>query len=470
MTTTQDGQYDDAARDGPRLFLDCSMTAQSAWQAGIQRVVRNVAASAPAIARSAGMESRLVIFRDGHWRDVPTVLDQVRTCASPNSAGATRGKNRLVSWTRRFAERLYKIAYPRTLVRTARRLTLNVLGKGGPIPDFRADDILVLLDGSWLMPETPRFEAARHAGARIGLVVYDLLPISHPQFMLPKARCQFTRWMRHVVPQMDFFLAISRTIRDDFRTWARQEFPEMHLAPERVSWFPLGVELDLASAGGDVRPAVRSAFDGSSKTYLKVSTLDPRKNHAAVLDAFESVWRQSPTTRLCFAGRRGWMCSQLVRRITSHPRLGKQLFWFQGLTDAELIYCFGHAHGAVFASLAEGYGLPIAESLQYGLPTFVSDIPVHREVGGDCCAWFDPRQPESLAKLLTAHLRTGEFPARRPPTEFVPITWDEATRVLVDECQRLAAIHSETQTPSPRMPIYRDTDEALATPVLSGNC
>jgi len=468
MTTTYQGRNDESVRDGPRLFWDCSMTAQSTSQAGIQRVVRNVAASASALAQAAGFDSRLVMFRDGRWRDVPTALERIRACPPPNAAEQGR-RGQLGFWTRHLGKRLYKIACPRTIVRSARRLTLNVLGKGGPIPDFRADDILVLLDGSWLMPETPRFEAARRAGTRIGLVVYDLLPISHPQFMLPKAQRQFSRWIRRVVPQMDFFLAISRTIRDEFRTWAHDEFPGLGLADEQVSWFPLGVNLDLAAPGGDVRPAVRAALDGSSKTYLKVSTLDPRKNHMAVLDAFELVWRQCPAARLCFVGRKGWMCDHLVRRISRHPRLGQQLFWFQGLTDAELAYCFGHADGAVFASLAEGYGLPIAESLQYGLPTFVSDIPVHREVGSDFCAWFDPRQPASLARLITAHVQRGECPARRAPSDYRPTTWEEATGTLIEECRRLAARASGRPVPWCRRPTPTVSDKALAPQVLTAN-
>lgn len=444
MTMIRSGQDAGAAVPrGPRLFLDCSMTAQSTSQAGIQRVVRNVAASGAALAESAGIESRLVVFRDGQWRDVPTALDRARDIRPSQAAGGVPNSAAgRPAWPRRFRERLYKSFYPRSLARCMRRLAVNTLGTGDPIPDFQADDILLLLDGSWLMPERPHFEAAKRAGTRIGLVVYDLLPINHPQFMLPKARRQFTRWMRRIVPQMDFFLAISQTIRDEFRDWIRDEFPGRPIDPKLVSWFPMGVQLDLARPAGEVRPALRAALDGSAHTYIKVCTLDPRKNHTAVLDAFERVWRQSPDTRLCFVGREGWMCAQLVRRISDHPRLGKQLFWFQGVTDAELSFCFRHADGSIFASLAEGYGLPIVESLRYELPTFVSDIPVHREVGGDFCAWFDPRRPESLAQLVQEHLSCGGFLSRRPPTEYRPTTWDEATRVMIDECRRLGHQYS----------------------------
>lgn len=427
---------------GPRIFLDCSMTTRSTSQAGLQRVVRNVAQAAAALGPEIGLESRLVVFRDGQWRDVPTALDRVRTIA-PTPTAASVDPTRLAAWRRRFdtlGDRLYKIFYPRTLVRGLRSCTINLLGGGEPVPDFRADDILLLLDASWLVSDQPHFRAARRAGTRIGLVVYDLMPIIHSRFMLPKACRQFRRWMRRYVPQMDFFLAISQTVRDEFREWLKREFPARTFHPDLVSWFPMGVQLDLADPQAETRPELRAVFEGPAPTYLKVCTLDPRKNHSFVLDAFERVWERSPETRLCFLGRPGWMADELLKRISQHPRLNKQLFWFRGATDAELTYSYRHATATISASLAEGYGLPIVESLQHGRPTMVSDIPVHREVGGDYCAWFDPRDPQSLAQLVLTHLARGGHLARRPPHEFQPVTWEDATRVLLNECQRLAAL------------------------------
>lgn len=426
----------------PRLFLDCSMTSQSTQRTGVQRVVRNVVACAPAIARSVGMESRTVVFRDGRWRDDPQALHLARKVQEGRcAAGTASGPRRCIrSWVQTCGQRLSRSLYPRTLARLLRRLAIHFSDCGEAGPDFRPGDVLLLLDGSWTLPEIPSCAAARRAGARVGLVVYDLLPLTHPQFMVPKARRRFARWMRRVVPQADFFVAISRTVRDTFRVWVRKEFPERRISPQRVSWFPMGVKLDLAAHEKSVRPELAAVFGDAEKTYVKVGTLEPRKNHPLVLDAFDIVWQEFPGARLCFLGRRGWMCDDLVRRIERHPRRGKQLYWFGDADDGELDYCLRRAHAAVFASLAEGYGLPVAEALQYGLPAFVSDIPIHREVGGAFCSWFDPQRPESLARLIIAHLRTGTVPCVRAPAEFAPATWDEATRVLVEECRRWASL------------------------------
>jgi glycosyltransferase involved in cell wall biosynthesis len=52
------------------------------------------------------------------------------------------------------------------------------------------------------------------------------------------------------------------------------------------------------------------------------------------------------------------------------------------------------------APAAESYGLPIVEALAAGLPVLASDIPVHREVGGRHCSYFDPHCPDVLAARL----------------------------------------------------------------------
>jgi glycosyltransferase involved in cell wall biosynthesis len=58
------------------------------------------------------------------------------------------------------------------------------------------------------------------------------------------------------------------------------------------------------------------------------------------------------------------------------------------------------AAATVSASQYEGYGLPVAESLSYGLPTIASDIPAHREVAGDAALYFPPGDPAALAEVL----------------------------------------------------------------------
>jgi glycosyltransferase involved in cell wall biosynthesis len=70
------------------------------------------------------------------------------------------------------------------------------------------------------------------------------------------------------------------------------------------------------------------------------------------------------------------------------------------------------AHGLLFPSLAEGFGLPAVEAAARGVPVICSDLPVFREVMGDHATFLDPRDPEAWAGAVSRHV--AEPPARRP--------------------------------------------------------
>jgi alpha-1,2-rhamnosyltransferase len=104
------------------------------------------------------------------------------------------------------------------------------------------------------------------------------------------------------------------------------------------------------------------------------------------------------------------------------------------MSDGELQWCYRHARALIFPSKAEGYGLPIVEAMQHGLPVFASDIAAHCEVGGSHCRFFDPSNPYELARLLAAfeaEPHHERLPA--PPTQGLP-RWSDSVRELITIC------------------------------------
>ena len=162
-----------------------------------------------------------------------------------------------------------------------------------------------------------------------------------------------------------------------------------------------------------------------------VSAIEPRKNHAYLLDAFELLWAQGSNARLCIIGKIGWKCEALVERIKRHPQWDKRLFMFNRINDKSLEFAYANARALVFPSYVEGFGLPLVEAMQRGLPAMASDIPVFREIGGEFMAYFDLNKPQTLADRISQFESSNQFPAGRPVADWRWIGWREASQQLV---------------------------------------
>ena len=297
-------------------------------------------------------------------------------------------------------------------------------------------DALVLLDPWWRCPSGfwRNIAKARRRGARVGTVIYDLIPLTHSDLVGRRHVERFRRWLHTAADHTDFFLAISNTVREELRSHLQESCPHQTWASERFHSFILGSDLP-AGANGEVREPVRSAFDGGS-TYLMVGALERRKNQPFLVDAFEALWKRDFNVRLCLVGSYTKALPEFHQRLESHPELDRRLFYFSDLNDSELDYCYRETRALVYPSIVEGFGLPIVEALQHGKRVLASDTPIHREVGGQYCGFFDLASTEGLVELIVGLAEHGHVPGTRAPNEYVAPTWERSCRELIDICYR----------------------------------
>ncbi len=315
------------------------------------------------------------------------------------------------------------------------------------IADFTEHDLVVMPDAYWT--EMQAFDAAKQArrdGATIVTLLYDLIPVTHPETVGPQRSRDFFNYFRQACLTADTLVAISRTVRDQVREAIPRLFGDdkysrkLSLCTD-VRSFRLGADLpktkSLSASPDLVDSDLRELFDSdpNNKPYLMVSMFDPRKNHRYVLDAFDSLWVKGLPVRLCLVGRKGNLCADVLSRIANHPQINKKLFVFHQANDADLVFCYRNAAAALMPSIAEGFGLPIVESLHLGCDTMASDIPVHREVGDTSCQYFDIREPKSLASMVSEHhkKRTASKPTPLSGTSsnHHMTTWSESAEELL---------------------------------------
>lgn len=295
--------------------------------------------------------------------------------------------------------------------------------------DVQPGDVLILLDASWHQDFLDQVEAQKKTKEIVIVsVVYDVIPLTHPQFCTDRLVAVFQHWFQWASQISDGFMAISETTRNQVQAYSLRGDEENKPHHQWFDYFHLGSELDLSGKNGVVRDHIQKIFQNSDPVYLMVGTIEPRKNQAYLLDVFDLLWQNGLNVSLCFVGKVGWKCQALIKRVEAHKELNRRLFMFNDLSDRELEYCYRKSRSLVFPAFVEGFGLPLVEAMQCGLPVMASDIPVFREVGGNYIAYFNPEKPGTLVPLIRHYEESGEFPALRKMEEWSCLTWEDSTK------------------------------------------
>ena len=406
---------------------------------GIQRAVRSIVGVATRL-REDGVECIPVEF-DGH-RFVPRVPGELPTRAAGAKAVTTLRERvrRFVIGASRFDAMRATVLHPAVhgLARQAAssgywRARRHRASGALPSPalDYTKDDWILLLDSTWGPDLRQELGRARSAGARVCVVIYDLIQVRHPDLVSPGAAAIYRRWLERVLPLADRIVTISKSVRDDVRRYLNETGYEA-LPDERLGWFHLGCDFDrTGGAVGATADTLAMFAEGHPRSFLVVGTLEQRKSQATVLDAFERLWQRGDTSRLILVGREGFGSHVLTRRLSRHPERGSRLVWLQDASDADLEVCYRHAAALINASTSEGFGLPIVEALHRGIAVIASDIPVFREVGGSEVVYVPPGDVEAWAAAIEAIERAPARHALSSPR--YARSWAEATRELIGQ-------------------------------------
>lgn len=309
-----------------------------------------------------------------------------------------------------------------------------------PTPiEVTAGDIFLGLD--LCLDQVPGNEAVladlRRHGVRLYFVVYDLVPLIHPQMFHPSMPPWFSRWLVTVATLADGLVCISRAVADELLEWLERA-PVRRIDPLPIGYFHLGADLQASLPSSGLNAADQAVIDqlGHRPTFLMVGTLEPRKMHAQALQAFDLLWREGCDVNLVIAGKAGWILDHLFERLRQHPESGNRLFWLEKTSDEALQQLYRRSSALLAPSLAEGFGLPLIEAAQYGLPVIARDIPVFREVGGDHAYYFGGAGTLDLADAIRSWLRL-DADGQAPQSAGMPqLTWSESTRRLVDMIER----------------------------------
>ena len=220
------------------------------------------------------------------------------------------------------------------------------------------------------------------------VLVHDVIPLDFPEFARPGTPERFEARMRAVSAQADVVICNSAHTAERTAHWL-ERFGRV----SRIEAIPLGV-----AEVGPVPPP-----DGGPPSFVVLGTIEPRKNHALLLEIwsrFENTLPEAAVPRLHLVGRRGWSNAPVFQRLDSAGYMGRHVVEHGFLPDEDVRALMVSARAVLFPSLAEGFGYPLVEALQLGRPVIASDLPAFRELAPEGPDYLDPRDVDAWARRI----------------------------------------------------------------------
>jgi glycosyltransferase involved in cell wall biosynthesis len=263
---------------------------------------------------------------------------------------------------------------------------------------------------------------AASAGPRVALF-HDAIALQLPELTPRATVARFPGYLRELL-LFDGVAAVSEDSRESLADYWR--WLGVKRAPVVAA-----ITLGLDPAPGPVGAAAK----GAVPTVLCVGSIEARKNHAALLDACESLWARGARFQLRLVGmanaETGGPALERIRRLRS---AGRPVRYDGALGDEALEAAYGECAFTVYPSLAEGFGLPVAESLSRGRACLCRSSGALGEVsrGGGCFGLGEAGPAEiaaAIGRLLESPAQLASLEAAARGRRFK--TWAEYCRELL---------------------------------------
>jgi glycosyltransferase involved in cell wall biosynthesis len=318
------------------------------------------------------------------------------------------------------------------------------------LPKLTESDLFIFAD---ILDDAHKLNAYRTliqtSGVHVAFYCHDVIPLKFKCFVTEKLHEEFRRMIELFSGPKITTICNSRATSDDLQN-VRAKMGLSGKAPI------------LLSPGCDLRPDTKSARKSSegeipaTKYLLYVSTVEIRKNHKVLLEAYDILTAGDAfdPPRLIFVGQRGWLVDELLHSIDERRGTASYVTLMTNVSDADLANLYRGALFTLYPSLYEGWGIPVVEALYYGKFCICSDRGALAEAGGEFAEYLDPGNSELWARRIKHYLGHPEELLEREcriRKDFRPRLWSdfrqEASCAFLRAGQRESSTRKEDRWP-----------------------
>ena len=251
----------------------------------------------------------------------------------------------------------------------------------------------------------------------IVVTVHDINFVHRPEAVTPGVR-RMARLLPDILRRASAIITVSSFTRE-----------------ELVAWLPdVGDKITVIHNGSHAR-AAPAPGDGASPPYaLMLGTLEPRKNLPLALDALRILRRRGLDLRLVLAGGRSSLLdvpALLRKRGLGEPEVTRTGY----VDDARVSALLAGARVLVFPSLYEGFGMPLLEGMEAGVPVVGVRAGATPETVGDAGLLVEPGDAEAFADAMEQAAFDDSVRARLIPAgraQAAKFTWERAALATLD--------------------------------------
>lgn len=255
------------------------------------------------------------------------------------------------------------------------------------------------------------------------VTVHDLghryYPAAHTRFQRMYLELS-TRWSVFAARQV---IAVSRSTAIDLQRFYATPADKIQVIYEAA--------IPTVPATAEQRQVVTRCYHLARPYALYVGTIQPRKNLARLMAAYAGLLQQHALDwDLVLAGRKGWLSETLYAQA---QRLGvaERVHFLGYVPEADLPALLGAARFFAFPSLFEGFGLPVLEAQQIGVPVMCANNSALPEVAGDAALLVDPTDVEAIADAMLRLSRDEALRQRLIAAGYENVkrfSWEKAAR------------------------------------------
>ena len=325
--------------------------------------------------------------------------------------------------------------------RVRRRVsTVSALtGVSSPEIPARSEDVLMCMGSHWVISGyADLIDRYRSRGLRFAFLCYDLIPLTHRRWIPKSMQWEFQTWFDRVSVQADVIMTISQYTAGR----VQRHLSESSKSGSVVT--PIRIGHGFPITGGIIRadselPRLPPSLVGPFALY--VSTIEPRKNHLFLFSVWDRLLEEhgsSMVPQLVFVGHRGPMVDDLFQQLENTSFLDSKVVVLADVPDSMLSALYEECTLALYPSLAEGFGLPVAEAIMAGAICVASNKTSIPEVVGDIIDYFDPDDFNEAYRLIQRALLDDDYRAnlRLRAQRFVPRLWSVTAEDILQTIER----------------------------------